>query len=88
MGSQPSPMDNYICNSNIDTVKLRSLELGWVEYHGWLELIWKSCQFSLYFYEKKHLSLEQQYLEQSNSINGPVNNKIMKFTMPNLNNVI
>ena len=30
MGSQPSPMDNYICNSNIDTVKLWSLELGWL----------------------------------------------------------
>jgi hypothetical protein len=24
-------------------------KLGWVEYHGWLELIWKSRQFSIYF---------------------------------------
>jgi hypothetical protein len=36
-------------NTNWNTVKLRSLELGWVKYHGWLELIWKSRQFSLYF---------------------------------------
>ena len=25
--------------SDSDIVKLRCLELGWVEYHGWLELI-------------------------------------------------
>jgi hypothetical protein len=31
------------------------------------------------------LSLEHRYLEQSNSINGPVNNKITSFTMPNSN---
>ena len=34
---------------------------------------------------KKLVSLEHRYLEQSNSINGPVNNKITSFTMPNLN---
>jgi hypothetical protein len=36
----------------------------------------------LIFLSKKNLSLEHQYLEQSNSINGPINNKIMSFTMP------
>jgi len=29
-------------------VKLRCLELGSVEYHGWFELIWKSPLFSLH----------------------------------------
>ena len=34
-------------------VNLQSLELGLVEHYWWLELIWKSRQFSLYFQVKK-----------------------------------
>ena len=41
--------------------------------------------FLIFLSKKKQLSLEHRYLEQSNSINGPVNNKITSFTMPNLN---
>jgi len=41
--------------------------------------------FIIFLSKKKNLSLEHQYLEQSNSINGPINNKIKSFTMPNSN---
>jgi hypothetical protein len=35
-----------------------------------------------------NLAKKQRYLEQSNSINDPVNNKITSFTMPNSNMAI
>jgi hypothetical protein len=40
-----------ICRRNqiYYSAKPRCLKLRWVEYHGWLKLIWKSGQFSLYF---------------------------------------
>ena len=41
--------------------------------------------FHIFLSKKKPLSLEHRYLEQLNSINGPVNNKITSFSMPNSN---
>ena len=44
--------------------------------------------FPIFLSKKNLLSLEHRYLEQSTSINGPVNNKITSFTMPNSNMAI
>ena len=41
--------------------------------------------FPYIFKLKKNLSLEHWYLEQSNLINGPINNKITSFTISNSN---
>ena len=49
---------------------------------NWFE---SPVNFPYIFKYEKPLSLEHRYLEQSNSINGPVNNKITSFTMPNSN---
>ena len=65
-------MQSSFARSNFDQSKT-------IDGSNWFD---QDPSISLIFLSKKNLTLEHRYLEQSNSINGPVNNKITISPLP------